>query len=112
MRRALRFRFDREAATFVARHGILRLLLAIYTGVSPSQLTFSYGSLENPLSMNALMNALLIPGSSFLKFELREAKSRVQQSFLTKTCALKREITFASAGSSQVIQFEEVSCIV
>jgi len=37
--------------------------------------------LENPLSMNALMNALLIPDSSFLKFELREAKSRVQQSF-------------------------------
>jgi phosphopantetheinyl transferase len=48
MRRALRFRLDRDAANFVARRGILRLLLAIYTGVSPSQLTLSYGQFGKP----------------------------------------------------------------
>ncbi len=32
MRRASRFRFDRDAANFVARRGILRLILATYTG--------------------------------------------------------------------------------
>jgi 4'-phosphopantetheinyl transferase len=48
MRRALRFRFDGDAASFVARRGILRLILASYTGVPPSQLTFSYSQVGRP----------------------------------------------------------------
>jgi 4'-phosphopantetheinyl transferase len=48
MRRASRFRFDRDAAHFVARHGILRLILATYTGMPPSQLSFTYTQLGKP----------------------------------------------------------------
>ena len=48
LRRASRFRFDRDAANFVARRGILRLILATYTGVSPSQLIFSYNQFGKP----------------------------------------------------------------
>ena len=46
--RALCFRFDRDAANFVARRGILRLILSSYTGVPPSQLTFSYSQFGKP----------------------------------------------------------------
>jgi 4'-phosphopantetheinyl transferase len=48
MRRASRFRFDRDAANFVARHGILRLILATYTGVPPSQLSFTHNQFGKP----------------------------------------------------------------
>jgi 4'-phosphopantetheinyl transferase len=48
MRRALRFRFDRDAGNFVARRGILRLILATYTGVPPSQLSFNYSQFGKP----------------------------------------------------------------
>jgi 4'-phosphopantetheinyl transferase len=48
MRRALRFRFDRDAGNFVARRGILRLILATYTGVPPSQLSFTYSQFGKP----------------------------------------------------------------
>jgi 4'-phosphopantetheinyl transferase len=47
-RRALRFRFDRDAAMFVARRGILRLILARYTGLRPSQLSFTYNHFGKP----------------------------------------------------------------
>jgi 4'-phosphopantetheinyl transferase len=48
MRRALRFRFDRDAGNFVARRGILRLILATYTGVPPSQLSLIYSQFGKP----------------------------------------------------------------
>jgi 4'-phosphopantetheinyl transferase len=48
LRRALRFRFDRDAGNFVARRGLLRMILASYTGVSPSQLSFTYSLLGKP----------------------------------------------------------------
>ncbi len=48
LRRALRFRFDRDAANFVARRGILRLILATYTGVPPSQLSFTHNQFGKP----------------------------------------------------------------
>jgi len=48
MRRALRFRFDRDAANFVARRGILRLILATYTGMPPSQLSFTHNQFGKP----------------------------------------------------------------
>jgi phosphopantetheinyl transferase len=48
IRRASCFRFDGDAANFVARRGILRMILAGYTGVPPSQLTFSYGQSGKP----------------------------------------------------------------
>jgi 4'-phosphopantetheinyl transferase len=48
MRRASRFRLDGDAANFVVRRGILRLILASYTGVPPSQLTFSYSQSGKP----------------------------------------------------------------
>ena len=49
MRRASRFRFDEDAANFVMRRGTLRLILAGYTGVPPSQLTFSYSQSGKPV---------------------------------------------------------------
>ncbi len=48
MHRASRFRFDGDAANFVVRRGILRLILAGYTGVPPSQVTFSYSQSGKP----------------------------------------------------------------
>jgi 4'-phosphopantetheinyl transferase len=48
LRRALRFRSDRDAGNFVARRGLLRMILATYTGVPPSQLTFTYSLLGKP----------------------------------------------------------------
>ncbi len=48
MRRASRFRFDRDAANFVARRGILRLILATYTAVPPSQLSFTQNQFGKP----------------------------------------------------------------
>jgi 4'-phosphopantetheinyl transferase len=48
LRRALCFRFDRDAANFVARRGILRLILATYTGVPPSQLSFTHNQFGKP----------------------------------------------------------------
>jgi 4'-phosphopantetheinyl transferase len=48
MRRASRFRFARDAANFVARRGILRLILATYTGALPSKLSFTYNQFGKP----------------------------------------------------------------
>ncbi len=48
LRRACQFRFDRDAANFVSRRGILRLILATYTGVSPSQLSFTHNQFGKP----------------------------------------------------------------
>jgi 4'-phosphopantetheinyl transferase len=48
MRRAMRFRFDRDAANFVARRGLLRMILANYTGMQPSQLAFTYSPFGKP----------------------------------------------------------------
>jgi len=47
-RRAQCFRFDRDAAHFVARRGILRMILATYTGMSPSQLSFTHNRFGKP----------------------------------------------------------------
>jgi 4'-phosphopantetheinyl transferase len=46
--RADRFRFDRDRSRFVAARGLLRELLARYTGVAPARLTFRYGAFEKP----------------------------------------------------------------
>jgi 4'-phosphopantetheinyl transferase len=48
MRRAHLFRFERDAVRFVARRGILRLILATYIGVSPSQLSFTHNHFGKP----------------------------------------------------------------
>ncbi len=48
MKRALGFRSDRDAARFITRHGILRQILAAYTGVSPSVLSFTCSQLGKP----------------------------------------------------------------
>jgi hypothetical protein len=48
IKRALSFRSDRDAARFITRHGILRLILAAYTGVSPSALSFTCSQLGKP----------------------------------------------------------------
>ena len=44
----MRFRFDRDAANFVARRPILRMILANYTGVQPSKLAFTYSPFGKP----------------------------------------------------------------
>jgi phosphopantetheinyl transferase len=41
MRRALLFHSDREAAMFVARRGIMRLILDTYTGIRPADIKFA-----------------------------------------------------------------------
>lgn len=48
MRRAMRFRFDRDAANFVARRALLRMILANYMGVQPSKLAFTYSPFGKP----------------------------------------------------------------
>jgi phosphopantetheinyl transferase len=48
MRRAMRFRFDRDAANFVVRRALLRIILANYTGIQPSKLTFTYSPFGKP----------------------------------------------------------------
>jgi 4'-phosphopantetheinyl transferase len=48
MRRAMRFRFDRDAANFVAWRAILRMILANYTGVQPSKLAFTHSRFGKP----------------------------------------------------------------
>jgi phosphopantetheinyl transferase len=48
LRRASAFRFDRDAANFVARRGILLLILAAYTGVPPSELSFTRNQFGKP----------------------------------------------------------------
>src|SRR5215467_12365282 len=48
MHRVSRFRFDRDAANFVARRGILRLILAGYTRVAPARLRFNYSEFGKP----------------------------------------------------------------
>jgi 4'-phosphopantetheinyl transferase len=56
LRRASVFRFDRDAANFVARRGILRLILATYTGVPPSQLSFTHNQFGKPALDGCLCN--------------------------------------------------------
>ena len=46
--RAARFRFPRDRERFVARRGLLRAILSLYTGVMPAQLRFSYSPLGKP----------------------------------------------------------------
>jgi 4'-phosphopantetheinyl transferase len=46
--RGQRYRFDRDATNFVARHGILRLVLAAYTGMPPAQLSFTHNQYGKP----------------------------------------------------------------
>jgi 4'-phosphopantetheinyl transferase len=48
MRRALLFHSDREAAMFVARRGIMRLILATYTGILPADIKFAYNQFGKP----------------------------------------------------------------
>jgi 4'-phosphopantetheinyl transferase len=48
MRRALLFHFDRDAAMFVARRGIMRLILATYTGILPADIKFAYNQFGKP----------------------------------------------------------------
>jgi phosphopantetheinyl transferase len=48
IKRAQRYRFDCDAANFVARHGILRMLLAAYTGAPPAQLSFTHNQYGKP----------------------------------------------------------------
>ena len=46
--RAARFRFDRDRRRYVAGRGLLRTLLARYTGADPAALRFSYGEYGKP----------------------------------------------------------------
>lgn len=57
--RARRYRFSHDRARFVAGRGMLRLLLARYSGGEPGELRFSYGPYGKPvLSAEAGMDAL------------------------------------------------------
>jgi len=47
-RRAFCFRFTRDTVDFIARHGILRLILASYTGLAPAMLSFTYNRFGKP----------------------------------------------------------------
>ncbi len=46
--RADRFRFSRDRSRYVTGRGILRLLLARYTGLDPARLEFRYGAHDKP----------------------------------------------------------------
>ncbi len=46
--RARRFHFEKDRNRFIAARGILRLLLATYLNLSPSQLEFAYGDRGKP----------------------------------------------------------------
>ncbi len=46
--RAMRFRFDRDRRSFVASHGLLRMLLAAYTGEPAEALKFEVSPLGKP----------------------------------------------------------------
>jgi 4'-phosphopantetheinyl transferase len=52
-RGAFCFRFTRDKTSFIARRGILRMILASYTGLAPAALSFTYNRFGNLLSMGA-----------------------------------------------------------
>lgn len=46
--RAARFHFDEHREAFIISHGMLRSILALYTGAQPQELVFAYGSKGKP----------------------------------------------------------------
>jgi len=59
-RRARRFRFDSHRARFIARRGLLRVILGDYLRVHPARLRFSYGPFGKP--------TLSVPSDAGLQF--------------------------------------------
>jgi len=48
LRRADRYRFERDRRRFIVARGVLRAILSRYTGVEPGQLRFRYGAQGKP----------------------------------------------------------------
>jgi len=46
--RADRFRFERDRSRYIVGRGLLRGLLARYTGIAPQELSFGYGEFDKP----------------------------------------------------------------
>lgn len=46
--RAARFRFDRDRSRYVVGRGLLRLLLARYSGLAPAEIRFTYSAYDKP----------------------------------------------------------------
>ncbi|WP_124726730.1 4'-phosphopantetheinyl transferase family protein [Staphylospora marina] len=64
--RADRFRFERDRDRYVTSRGMLRLLLAEYTGILPERLRFRYGTNGKP----ALVSST---GGNLIRFNLSHA---------------------------------------
>jgi len=65
--RAERFYFERDRARFIAGRGLLRTILAFYSGADPRRLEFRYGPRGKPS---------LAPGFGDLRFNLSHARGR------------------------------------
>jgi 4'-phosphopantetheinyl transferase len=68
-RRAERFYFEIDRRRFVAAHGILREVLALYTMRAPSEIRFTYGEFGKPA-------LALDVGSDAIRFNLSHSGSR------------------------------------
>lgn len=77
LHRAAQFRFLRDRARFIARHGLLRALLGRYLGIPPHQLRFCYGQHGKP--------ALAGPCSLPLKFNLSHSDGLALYA-ISRTC--------------------------
>ena len=81
--RAGRFRFDKHRAEFITARGLLRHLLGRFSGVSPAEVTFSYGPHGKPeLSSNRT-----------LRFNLSHSGSLVLYAFAFNREAWRRHRT-------------------
>ena len=77
--RAHRFRFQRDRNSYVVSHGLLRQLLAAYTGDQAARILFVYGAQGKPAMANS--------GNAVVRFNISHSGDAVLLGF-----ALDREI--------------------